>query len=59
MNDVTVTDGLLDAALEIAERRANTLRYVKELILLGDDESALQLVKEFLGIEKTKPEVSK
>lgn len=46
--------GLLDAALEISAKRADTLREIKSLILAGDEAKALALLKKLLGIQDRK-----
>ncbi|MGI9068569.1 MAG: hypothetical protein ACR2HX_19475 [Pyrinomonadaceae bacterium] len=43
--------GLLEAALEIAERRRSKLDEIKALILAGKEPEAMKLMKTFLGIE--------
>lgn len=48
------TQGILDAALEISARRAETLREIKSLILAGDELKAMKLLKQYLGIQERK-----
>lgn len=45
-----VTSGTLEAAIEIANRRAVALREIKALLLSGEDDRALGLMRKFLGI---------
>jgi len=45
-----VSDGLLNAALEIANKRANALQEIKTLLLRGEDDRALGLMRKFVGI---------
>ena len=47
------TQGLLDAALEIAAERSNILREVKSLLLADKDAEAIVLMRRYLGIEKS------
>lgn len=47
-----VNQGIFDAALEIAARRANTLRQVKGLLENDEDRKALKLLREFFGMKK-------
>ncbi|MEK6280297.1 MAG: hypothetical protein AABN95_08060 [Acidobacteriota bacterium] len=44
--------GILDSALEIGARRANTLRQIRDLILDGKKDQAWELLLEHLGIEE-------
>lgn len=44
--------GLVNAALEIAERRANTLRQLKEALLSNDNELALSLARKVCGLNE-------
>jgi len=46
------TEGVRHAALEIAERRAQKLRAVKEALGAGDTETAVRLMCEFFGISQ-------
>lgn len=47
--------GLLDAALEVSARRAQTLREVKQFLVDGEDRKVLETMKKFLGIHQAKP----
>ena len=49
---VEADQGLVDAALEIAERRANTLRQLKTALLSNDDAKALSLARKLCGINE-------
>jgi hypothetical protein len=49
--------GIFDAALEIAARRAKVLREVKSLLEDDRDSEALKMMKEFLEV-KRKPKTS-
>jgi hypothetical protein len=49
---VNKNQGLVDAALEIAERRANTLRQLKAALLSNDDELALSLARKVCGLDE-------
>lgn len=49
--ELSKNQGLLDAALEISARRADTLREIKSLILAGDEVKAMRLLKKLLGIQ--------
>jgi hypothetical protein len=44
-------EGLISAAFEIAERRAVALGEIKGLLLSGDNDRALSLMRKFLGID--------
>lgn len=44
--------GVFEAALEISERRAKSLRQIRDLYLAGKDEEATTLTKKFLGISE-------
>lgn len=44
--------GLIDAALEIAERRAHTLRQLRDALVSGDDEKALSLARKVCGLDE-------
>ena len=46
------TSGMRRAALEIANRRAQELRAIKEALCRGDGEMALRLMCEFFGIPR-------
>lgn len=48
--DFPVTDGMIEAALEIASERADALREIKTLLLQGEDDRALSLMRKFLGV---------
>jgi hypothetical protein len=50
--------GIFDAALEIAARRAKVLREVKSLLEDDRDSEALKMMKEFLEV-KRKPKTSR
>lgn len=52
--ELNKNQGLLDAALEIAAARANTLREIKELLLKNEDAKALRLMRQHLGIQDRK-----
>lgn len=43
--------GVLDAALEIARRRRNTLARLRAALEQGDDTEALKLARELCGID--------
>lgn len=45
-------DGVRRAALEIATTRAQELRMIKQVLLDGDQKSALSLMYKFFGIPK-------
>lgn len=50
--------GLLNAALEISARRAQTLREIRDLFVEGKDSEAMKLTKRFLGVEEKKPRLA-
>lgn len=52
MSTPELNQGIFDAALEIAARRANTLRTVKELLEQDEDRKALGVLREFFGMKK-------
>lgn len=49
MDDADVS-GVVDAALEIAQRRAESLREIKALLEKGEDQEALQLMRKHLNV---------
>lgn len=49
---VDKNQGLVNAALEIAERRADTLRQLKAVLLSNDDELALSLARKVCGLNE-------
>jgi len=44
-------NGILDAALEISARRAETLSRMRHALEQGDESEALSLAKELVGID--------
>jgi hypothetical protein len=46
------SNGLMEAALEISKRRAEALREIKTLLLQGEDDQALRLMKQFFGFDE-------
>jgi len=46
--------GLCDVAIDIAAARAKTLREIKALLLNGDEQQALRLMRKHLGISEHK-----
>ena len=52
--DLPATGGMTDAALEIANKRAEALREIKTLLLQGEEDQALGLMRKFFGIEDAK-----
>lgn len=48
---VPVDQGLSDAAIEIAARRADTEREMKAALEAGDDQKALSLLRKHLGVD--------
>jgi hypothetical protein len=44
-------EGLVNKALEISERRAETLGKLKAALLSGEDSKALELAREYCGID--------
>jgi hypothetical protein len=49
LND-SQNEGLLTAAMEIATRRAEAQREIRDLLLANEDEKALKLMRKFFGI---------
>ena len=49
-NNPLVTPGLRDAALEIGERRYQTLLLIKEALQRGDNDKVVSLASELVGI---------
>lgn len=47
-------NGLINAALAIAEERGNMLSQIRELLEAGDNEKAIPLMKEFCGLSDDK-----
>lgn len=45
-----VTEGLIDAVMKIAGERTAIQRKMKEALLQGDDERALQFARQLVGI---------
>jgi hypothetical protein len=52
-----LNQGLLDAALEIGARRADTLRQIKALFEAGKEKEAVSLTKCFLEVSQAEPKV--
>jgi hypothetical protein len=48
--EIPVNDRMIDAALEIANTRAEALREIKTLLSQGEDDRALSLMKKFFGL---------
>lgn len=48
--DFPVTGGTIDAAMEIGKRRAEALREIKAVLLQGEDDRALGLMRKLFGI---------
>jgi hypothetical protein len=48
---VDTESGLLNAALEIAQRRANTLRELRQALVRGDDLLAISLSRKVCGLK--------
>ena len=42
--------GLVTAAMEIATKRAEALREIRDLLLAKEDEKALKLMRKYFGI---------
>lgn len=59
IEETQINQGLLDAALEISARRADTLRQVRQLFVDGEDRKAVDLMKKFLGLNEAKPSHTK
>jgi hypothetical protein len=51
--ELEINQGLVDAAIEIAERRADNLRQLKKALLSNDNELALSLARKLVGISET------
>lgn len=43
--------GVLDAALEVARRRADTLRQLRDALKRGDDALALSIARKVVGLD--------
>lgn len=52
--ETQINQGMLDAALEIGARRADTLRQVRQLLVDGEDRKAVELMKKFLNVNAEK-----
>lgn len=48
----TVNSGLLDAALVIANRRAEKMRQMRECLVRGDDAAVLELARELCDVKE-------
>lgn len=55
IEETQINQGLLDAALEVSARRADTLRQVRRLLVDGEDRKAVDLMKKFLNVNEDKP----
>lgn len=47
-----IDQGMLDAALEISARRAQTLHVIRELLIANKDREALRAMRKHLGLDE-------
>jgi len=52
--DVPNLAGMVDAALEVCERRRDTLRRLKDALINEDTDKALSLARQLCGLEDMK-----
>jgi hypothetical protein len=55
IEDMGVTDGLVDAITKIGQERAAVLVAMKEALLRGDDDEALEQARELTGLPSKRP----
>ena len=50
-----VTEGLLDTLIEISRERAEIVEAMKEALVRGDEDEALERARELMGLPRKRP----